>query len=143
MLFITDIMDYFALWHEEMTPRLNLLKIHTDYLKLLVSHERTAEEIVHAEGLIWHVQKVGLLFYSRKSTKKYDKERITINSHLMRHIHWNTERIRVPRNTWTFTFESSLGVLKNCNSIHKMRYYRELQCFFYLDLAICTVLTSS
>lgn len=91
---------------------LKLLFDHSNYHKILVKHEISREEVNSLHEPLFNIRRKGKDLYT-------DDNWITTNSHLVLHFPLNIERFGGIRNTWVYSFESQMGILKRWIMDHR------------------------
>jgi hypothetical protein len=137
-LFLKDISDIIPV---QLVSKARLICIHSFYVRILCQTRISASELDNVIDMIHFVQRQGAEEYRGTTGLKHDKEWITINSHLMRHIKWYVKQFGIPRNFWVFAFESMLGEVKRFNARHKNHQSEGSSMFQYqLDRVLFNVL---
>jgi hypothetical protein len=137
-LFLKDIYESIP---EKIVSKAKLISVHSQYVRILTQTRITSSELEDAMELIFQVQRLGAEEYRGTTGLKHDKEWVTINTHLMRHIDFYIKMHGIPRNFWVFAFESMLGEVKKYNARHKNHQSEGSSMFQYqLDRVTFNVL---
>lgn len=129
-LFLKEIYDSIPL---QLVSKAKLICVHSYYVRILTQTRISASDVDEALEKILQVQREGAEEYRGTTGLKHDKEWVTINTHLMRHIKFYIQMFGIPRNYWVFAFESMLEEAKKFNARHK-NYQSEGSSMFHFQI---------
>ncbi len=97
----------------DFNEHVELLLAHSRYLNILIKPIISQKEVQSLSEPLFHIRRKGKDFYHLRSNW------ITINSHLVLHFPLNITRFGSSRNTWVYSFENQMGVLKRWIMEHR------------------------